>query len=422
MKARMKTTQSVTRTVAMSVALLCGSATLQAIEFDARVKLFGTGAALPETDLQRLQNGTPAYDYTGDLRLMFSDQKGKFSWIVHHDTIVNGGDSFGFLLNSGAILDQSPTSDALRLMDLTWEIDSGSSYQLLHRFDRLAIQYSGSNWGITLGRQAVSWGSGLVFHPMDLFNPFAPTTVDTDYKIGDDLLIIDRLFGNGSDMQFLGVARRDLDGDPSGRNSSAALKYHGFAGDGEWEIFGGKHYQDQVYGASARIPVGSALLRSDVVATRMHDGGDWKVSGIVNFDYSLLVGNHNTYLFAEYYHNGFGVKKLPDTPLLLPDALIRRLARGEVFNLMKDYLAVGATLEWHPLWNQSMILIANLHDSSSLVQTQLSFQPDDHSTRDAGVVISIGKPGQEFGGVPIVGETVTSGGAFQGYLRWAYYF
>ena len=37
----------------------------------------------------------------------------------------------------------------------------------------------------------MSWGNGLVFQPMDLFNPFTPTAVDRDYKPGNDLLLVE---------------------------------------------------------------------------------------------------------------------------------------------------------------------------------------------------------------------------------------
>ena len=83
---------------------------------------------------------------------------------------------------------------------------------------------------------------------------------------------------------------------------------------------------------------------------------------------------------------------------------------------------MGGNIEWHPLWNQTLTLITNLHDASSLVQSNLSYVPSDHATLEAGVVIPIGRAGQEFGGVPVFGDELTTGGAFQGYLRWVYYF
>ena len=399
--------------------LLAG--TSQALELDVRGKFFGVGTALPGHSLQRARRGTPAYDYTADLRLLFRQETGRFTFNVHHQSIVNGGDSFAFLLNPGATLDQSATGDDLRLMDLTWELGSGDRYSIVQRFDRLSMQYRGSTWGFTVGREAVSWGSGLVFQPMDLFSPFSPTTVDRDFKAGDDLLLVDKLFANGSDLQFLGIVRRNLAGNVTADTVSSAVKWRTFIGSGELEVFGGRHYRDQVYGGSVRLPLGSAMMRTDLVATRL-EGGDWRLSGILNLDYSFALGGRSTYVFAEYYHNGFGVKALPASVLVLPEALTVRLARGEVFNVMRDYLALGGRFEWHPLWTQSLVLIGNLADGSTLLQTTLQYLPSDRATMEVGFTWSMGDAGQEFGGVPVFGEAATAGGAFQGYTRWVYYF
>ncbi len=404
------------------LAAFCLCAPAAALEFSARTKAFATGAALPSHDFQRELNGTPAYDYTADLRLMFRHSSGSLRWIADLSTTLNGGDSFAFNSAPGITLDQSPGDDDMRLMDLSWEIGDGDRHRVVQRFDRLAVEYRRGNWGLTLGRQAVSWGNGIVFQPMDLFSPFAPTTVDRDYKAGDDLLLVEMLLGNGSDLQLLAVARRDADGDVTGQADSVALKWHGYTGSTEFDLVAGKHYRDQVYGFSTRLPLGGALLRSDVIATRLADDSDWKISGIVNLDYSFAINEKTLYVYFEYFHNSFGVSELPVSPVLLPQPLLDRLGRGEVFNLMKDYVAGGSSVQWHPLWTQNLTVISNLHDASSLLQTQLTYEPGDHSRVQLGVVVPLGRAGDEFGGVPLLGAGVTSGGAKQGYLRWVYYF
>lgn len=392
-----------------------------ALEFDARVKWFGTASALPSHDIQRLQDQTPAYDTNIDLRLMFRQETGSFRFLVDHSTTLISGDSFGFFNAPQTTLDQSPTDDERRVMDLTWEIEDGSRHRSLHRLDRLAMQYQQGDWSVTLGRQAVSWGNGLVFQPLDLFSPFAPTTVDRDYKAGDDLLLVERLFADGSDVQLLVVGRRDADEDLTGQAGSAAVKWHGFFGEGELELVAAKHYTDAVYGISGRFPMGGALVRSDIVATHLRDG-DWEISGIVNVDYGLTLLERTAYVFAEYFHNGFGVDDIPGSVVALPPELLERLGRGEVFNVMRDYLAVGATLQWHPLWTQSLVVIGNLHDGSSLLQTSLSYEPGDHQRMQFGWVEPLGSAGDEFGGLPLLGDAITTGGASTVFVRWLYYF
>ncbi len=394
-------------------------------DLSARVKWFGTAAALPEHDLQRHLSGTPAYDQNYDLRLMFQKTISAVSLQVEHSTTLVTGDSLNFPTAPGTVLEQSPDGDDRRLMDLTWEIEDGDRHRSFHRLDRLALELRGGDWAVTVGRQAISWGAGLVFRPMDLFNPFAPTAVDRDYKAGDDLLLIERLFSDGSDLQVLGVGRRDGTGDFTGQAGSLAGKWRGFVGGAEVELLAAKHYRDQVYGIGVRYPLKGAMLRTDLVTTRLADG-EVRVGGVVNLDYSLELAGRTTYVFAEYFHNGFGVSELPETVAELPEPLLDRLGRGELFNLMRDYLAGGASYQWHPLLAQTLTLIANLNDGSLLVQTQVSFDPGDNQRLELGLVEPLGASGDEFGGVPVVadpaGGSLTVGGGSRFYLRWVYYF
>lgn len=391
-----------------------------AMEFDARAKWFATLSYLPEEDLQRALTGTPAYDDSADLRLMVRHAAGEVTARADLETTLLRGDALAAPL-LGTPLDQTAVNDDRRLMDLTWTIDDGPSHLLVQRVDRLALQYRRGPWSVTLGRDAVSWGNGLVFQPLDLFNPFAPTTVDQDYKTGDDLLLVERSLADGGSFQALTVVRRDLDGDVSADASSIGGKWHHFVGSSELELVAARHYRDRVLGGSLRLPLGGALVRSDVAATRL-DGGGWKVSGIVNVDYSLLALERNVYAFAEYFHNDFGVARLPDFPDAYPAPLLERLARGEVFNLMRDYLALGGNIEWHPLWTQSATLIGNLHDGSLLLQTEVTHDPGDHQRLELGLVAPLGDAGDEFGGVPVATPALTVGGGTRVYLRWVYYF
>ena len=406
---------------AWALAGLLLAAPAAALEWDARLKAFATLSALPEKDVLRPQSGAVALDGSADLRLMLRENAGPLALIVDYSASFIAGDSLRFPSAPQTSLEQIAQDDQRRVLNLTWEIEEGARHRSLHRLDRLALRYRQGDWSLTLGRQAVSWGNGLVFQPLGLFSPFAPTTVDRDYKAGDDLLLLERLFADGSDLQLLIVGRRNAEGRLSAGASSAALKWRGLLEQIELEATAAKHYQDQVLGLGARMPAGGALLRADLMATRLRDGG-WKLSGLLNLDYSLVVLRRNAYLFAEYFHNGFGIGRMPETYLDLKPELAQRLQRGETYNLMRDYLALGANLQWHPLWNQSLTLIGNLQDGSALLQTSLKFEPGDRQRLQLGWTEPLGGAGQEFGGAPLLGETATVGGASVFFARWTCYF
>jgi hypothetical protein len=390
-------------------------------EIDVRLKAFGSSARLPDGDLQRDLDGSPANDVSVDLRTLFAGNRGGIRLTADHTVVYEGGDSFAFVRSPLATLDQTPTDDERRFFDLTWEIEDGASHRTVHRFDRLALEYRGADWGMSLGRRAVSWGSGIVFQPLDLFAPFAPTTVDRDYKPGEDMVLFDRLNAGGSDLQLLGVFRRDESGDRDVDAASFGGKWRGHFGDRELELVAGRHYRDAVAGGSLRLPIGTAMLRSDVLVTDVDDG-DTFVSALLNVDYSLLVAGRNVYLFGELHRNGFGVGEDEIDLTRIPERLRVRLERGEVFNLMRHYLAVGTNVEWHPLWTQSLTIIGNLDDGSALVQTELRWEPSDTARFDFGVIDSRGRRGKEYGAIPLPlpGEP-TTGGDTTAYLRFVWY-
>ena len=407
------------RSLAILIAILWSSV-IQAWDLDARFKAFGTVNDLPDDDILGEFSGSPAWDGNLDLRLLFRENRGPWELIVDHTTIGLGGDTFEFNEGSRGAVDQTPTDDERRALELTWTLERDDRYRLYHRFDRLAVQYRGDSWGITLGREAVSWGSGKAFNPMDVFAPFAPTTVDRDYKAGEDLLKFDKLFDGGSDLQLLAVFRRDEQGDREFDEGSYGGKFRSFIGETELEIAAGRHFDDDLLGLTYRFPIGGALVQSDWIATHLDEEDEWKVSGVVNIDYSFQLAGRTTYVFAEYYRNGFGRNGNPIELGALPDYLTERLQRGEVFSLMKDYLAAGGSYQWHPLITQSTTLLWNLHDNSSLLQSNLSFEPSDQQRLEAGVTLTVGERGEEYGRIALA-EGLTTGGGGRFFLRWLYF-
>ena len=392
-------------------AIVAGTEARAQSDLTARIKWFSSAAALPSADLQRRESGTPAYDHNADLRVLMRAETGRLRFIGDYSLTWVAGDSFTF--GDSARLDQRPTEDASRLMNLTRTIDEGSRHLFVHRFDRLAVEYRDPRLAITVGRQAVSWGSGHVFQPMDLFNPFAPTAVDRDYKPGDDILLIERAFAHSA-LQLLHVARRDARGRD---DDSYAAMWHGFFGAREVELMAARHYSDDLFGMTLKTPLGPAILRADIVGTRVARDGDRRISGIVNIDCAFALFRRTGLVFAEYFHNDFGVDTLTAA---LPEPLSERLSRGELFNVMRDYLAAGATYQWHPLWSQSLAWIGNLNDESSLVQTSLTYDPSDSARVQAGLVAALGGAGDEFGGIPDA-DGVTTGGGTRAFIRVLYF-
>jgi len=133
---------------------------------------------------------TPSIDHNGDLRLKFDWHADNITIATDYQMIAQYGDSIR-LSNSlpvNPIIPNRVPSDDFRLFDLTRVISQDDNSVLAHRLDRLTIDITSDNAVARFGRQAVSWGNGLIYTPMDFFNPFDPAAVDKEYKTGDDML------------------------------------------------------------------------------------------------------------------------------------------------------------------------------------------------------------------------------------------
>lgn len=337
----------------------------------------------------------------------------RFRLDVHAETVLRAGSSveaarrleeLAPALGSGRGLElgpfAGPVEDERRLLDLTTTSSAGSQYRWSQRIDRLALSYR-PGWGsVTVGRQALTWGNGMLFNPMDLFNPFSPTDVERDYKLGDDMVVIQRPGTAGGDLQLLGVPRRDpTTGDVEWDESSVAAKLHRFVGPLEVDLLAAHHHGDPVAGAGASGFLGGALWRLDAVWSR--DEGDDFVTAVANLDRSWSWWGRNAYGFVELYFNGLGRAEAARS--LEDPAVLERLARGELFTLGRSYLAGSLNLEAHPLVSLWLTTIRNLDDDSGLVQPRLVWNAEQDLEVTVGADLFYGGRGSELGGLVVPG-------------------
>jgi hypothetical protein len=267
------------------------------------------------------------------------------------------------------------------------------------RIDRLALGYSNANLVLRLGRQALTWGSGLVFHPMDLFNPFSPNATYTSYKPGGDMLYGQWLFDSGADLQGVAVPRRDpVTGRLTSAQSSAGMKWHGFAGQTGFDLLLARDYSSAVFGIGASGALGDASWSAEAIPTHL-DGGATFTSLLANMQYAWNWDGRNLSGYLEYFRNGFGVGGSGHTLADLPASLTERLAHGELFNVSKDYLATGMGLQWTPLFTLKPTIIFNLNDGSLLLIGQAVYSLSQNTSLTAGLQWGAGRNGSGYGGL-----------------------
>jgi len=400
----------------LSIAALAMMATANAdVELGGHGKLRVAGTTLPQDSAYRDVLGANAMDASGELRLKLDADRGRWSLAADYQLVALDWDT---LAVTGAL-----PGDARRYFDLSSVIHDGGQSALLHRLDRLSVGYTGERVVVRVGRQALSWGNGLYYAPMDLVNPFDPAAVDTEYKAGDDMLYAQVLRGNGDDLQFAHVARRDpVTGEPGSATATTAVKYHGLAGDHEFDVLLARHYDDDIAALGGSLTLGGAIARGDIVATRTPADTVWQFVG--NLTYSWVGFDRNMSGGVEYHFNGFGQEDGRYSPVDLlgnPD-LVARLERGESFVLGRHYVAASVTVEMTPLWQLTPMLFANVEDPSALVQVVSSHSLADDVTLLASLNVPIGPGGSEFGGPPASEPARYLSRGVGAFLQFAWYF
>ncbi len=369
-------------------ALVLGDVTT---DFDGHTKFRVVGQRYPSDSLFRDLVGSESLDLAADLRLNLKLNSGRWTFDSAYQLVGLQGDG---LKLSG------PPNDDRRLFNLTDVISEGSDNAILHRLDRLWVGYTSEKAVVRFGRQALSWGNGLAYAPMDLVNPFDPASIDTEYKAGDDMLYVQYLQDNGNDVQAAYVFRRNLlTGDVDADKATAAVKYHGFAGESEYDLLIARSYGDTVVGLGAGRGIGGAVWNADLVVT--DTDADTYVQFVSNLMYSWNWAGKNMSGAIEYYFSGFGQKDGLYDPLSLatnPDLLLR-LSRGELFTLGRHYLSGNVMIEMTPLWSLTPTLLVNVTDPSALFQLVTLYSLSDNMTFLGSVNLPLGPSGSEFGGI-----------------------
>jgi len=416
------------------------------------LKLQTLASSYPTDSLLRELTEPVVLDGSAALRLNLGRDWGRWDSQAHYQLLAAAG---GRVELADAFADPALAApvlplESLRWLDLQQVLGRGARSVAAQRLDRLNLGWRGERLALRLGRQAISWGNGLFYAPMDFLNPFAPDAIDTEYKRGDDMLHAQYLLQDDSDLQLILLHRGDGPLPARGAESEAApvlpgarlggesvaLKYHHFGLQREFDLLLASHLGEAVLGAGLVQPVGQAVLRADLVLTRSEQGPrrEWVPTAVLNLSTSWTQAGLNMSGSLEYFHNGFGLEPDAYNALLsgrraapgrsAPDALLARIRRGELFSLGRHYIAAAVQMELHPLLNFTPSVFANLEDRSSLFQAALRWDVAPDWQLLAAVNLPLGGRGTEYGGLrlpaPAQAFTLAVGPSVQAQL--AFYF
>jgi len=418
----LKTSSSASRYLFIFLLLVSGLAKADDWKYGGHLKYELSASDFPSNNIFALASTTHPIDQFLDFRYKAEKVQGNWSYQVHYEVLALYGDTVKALSTLSSVPGLSAVpNDSKRLFNLTQSFGSGDYFAGVHRIDRLVASYTNQQLVLRFGRQAISWGNGLFFNPMDLVNPFSPTAISKEYKTGEDMLYGQWLYDNGSDLQVIVLPRRNSAGEIDDGQSSYAIKYHGMHQQFEYQLMAARHYGDYVAGLGLSSDFKGAVLRSDIVSSSLASGTQF-TSAVVNSSYSWMWGQHNVTGNIEYYRNGVGIDNGNYSSVFVSTSLLaQRLARGEIFGVGRNYLAGSLTIELTPRFVVSPTLIQNLDDQSGILQTVFNYDWKEEAPVTFGFALPYGSLGSEYGGIYKAPGQYYGPGAMA-FFRVGYYF
>lgn len=262
-----------------------------------------------------------------------------------------------------------------QLLDLTWNPMAKDHYILIHTLDRCYYHYAPSFGEIVLGRQRVSWGTGRIWNPTDLFNPINPASFEKIEKDGADAISLKIYLGPFSDIQMVLQPQETLE------ETNGGLRLRTHEGEYDFSLVGGYFDGRIAAGGDFAGNLLQAGVRGEGVASFDPDESE---SGFAKF--ILGIDQQFTpklYALLEYHFNGEG-RERPE------EYEIDRLGRGEIINLGRHFLFVQADYLIHPLWNLSLSLNESLTDGSGFTGLLITYSVSGSADLAAGAQHTFG--------------------------------
>ncbi len=287
-------------------------------------------------------------------------------------------------------------------------IEVGRTFGYRHELDRAfaAISYGRSQ--LTVGRQAIGWGRGVLFGAVDIFAPFTPLESDREWRRGVDAIRASIPLVSTFSLEALAAFGE------SDESSAFAGRVQGYVGDIDGELIVGKRYEDYLYAATASAPFYDAELHGEVALFKIPqespEGGafgthDLVAKAVIGGSYSFDVGGE-LLIIGEYHYSGFGAADIQDVGARLEDDTFReRYVRGDTQILGRHAGAARASYAiGGGVASADLSWILSPRDGSGVVTPGLTWTFSDNVTL-------VGKAYLAYGEMPEEGEIQSEYGA-----------
>ena len=260
-----------------------------------------------------------------------------------------------------------------------WNYVEGRNWYGTSRLYRGTATWSSGETDVRFGRQRIAWGTGRFWSPLDILNPFSPTQLEREERVGTDALLVDRKLGPLSRLSAVYAPAHDRG------NASAAAQWHTNYSGVDFSAVTGKFHRDHVTGIDIATQVGSAGVRGELTHTRPEAGPGYR-RVLVGADYAFP---NTLTVTGELYYNGAGSS---DTQAYD----FASLFAGRIQSVGRRYAGIYAGYELTPLIKWNNYLVVNAGDHSRFFSPSLSYSVRTNVDLTAGVQVFRGSEGTEY--------------------------
>ncbi|MCH1557368.1 MAG: hypothetical protein L7T26_14200 [Pseudomonadales bacterium] len=270
--------------------------------------------------------------------------------------------------------------DGYRWSDLEASLSNseGSKTQLYQNLDRFNVQIQTESYDVTIGRQAIAFGSARFINPIDVFLPFNLRTFNTEYRTGVDAIRVQRAWGDLGEIDVGLVFGADADPE----TSAAFLQLRNNVAGKDFNFSLIEYAEQTLVGGGMQSELGSLGFWLEAAYV---DGESNYVRASTGVDYAF---NEVIFGMVEYHFNGAGSRQSEDYLSLYET---QPYQRGGVFLLGERYVIPSLAVQVSPLLSFSVQGIFNLEDNSNYTMLSAEYNVAENVYMDFGAYVFSGR-------------------------------
>jgi hypothetical protein len=249
-------------------------------------------------------------------------------------------------------------------------------------WDRAYLKYRADAWSLTAGKQRIAWGTGYIWNPVDIFNPFVLSfAVKDEDKTNVESVRLEVPIGEAG-----GIDAFVLTGKPWG-STGKGIRVKGNAG-----LFDlAASYVDQgTLGRQVGLETAGDIIkdvgvRGEIAVKTVPGINGYIAQATAGGDYTL---DNGVGLNCEYYFNGLGSKDK------------NSYNWGTAESVGVDYLFFSANKILDEITTVTVSLLTNLDDQSFMVYPQFTRSLKQDLDLSVEAMLLFGQEGTEFDPAP----------------------